>query len=156
MGHVHKLNNIYVFIVIRNKLSTLWNSGWCNSFKNKNKLKLTKNCDVDFSQCITVIKTALFCTLQFVDLAHLRKKGHLSCNLSILLVTVSCLKLTLDEKLVRDVKEPELLYPVGRPVVYPKMTDLNKLLKYVPPVYNPFYASLDAVTVSDQQEFDES
>ena len=98
-----------------------------------------------------------------MDLAHLRKKGHLSCNLSILLVTVSCLKLTLEEKLVRDVhsavKEPELLYPVGRPVVYPKMTDLNKLLKYVPPVYNPFYASLqsnDAFTVSDQQHFDES
>src|SRR6218665_3152921 len=37
-----------------------------------------------------------------------------------------------------------------------KMTDLNKLLKYVPPVYNPFYANLDAVTVSDQQDFDES
>src|SRR6218665_2442489 len=45
---------------------------------------------------------------------------------------------------------------VGRPVAYPKMTDLNKLLKYVPPVYNPFYANLDAVTVSDQQDFDES
>src|SRR6218665_1397071 len=63
-------------------------------------------------------------------------------------------------KLVRDVhstvKEPKLLYPVGRPVGYPKITDLNKLLKYVPPVYNPFYANLDAVTVSDQQDFDES
>jgi len=75
-------------------------------------------------------------------------------------VTVSCLKLTLEEKLVRDVhstvKEPEMLHPVGRPVAYPKMTNLNKLLKYVPPVYNPFYASLqsnDAVTVSDEQDF---
>ena len=81
-------------------------------------------------------------------------------------MTVSCLKLTLEETLVRDVhstvKEPELLYPVGRPLAYPKMTDLNKLnLKYVPPVYNPFYASLqsnDAVTVLDvdEQDFDES
>ena len=95
-----------------------------------------------------------------MDLARLRKKGLLSWKLSTLLVTVSCLKLTLEEKLVRDVhstvKEPELFYPVGRPVAYPKMTDLNKLLKYVPPVYNPFYANLDAVTVSDQQDFDES
>jgi len=75
-------------------------------------------------------------------------------------VTVSCLKLTLEEKLVRHVnstvKEPELLYPVGRPVAYPKMTDLKKLLKYFPPVYNPFYVSLDAVMVSNEQDFDES
>ena len=74
-------------------------------------------------------------------------------------MTVSCLKLTLEEKLVMDVhstvKEPELLYPVGRPVAYPKMTDLKKLLKYVQPVYHPFYASLqsnDGVTVSDVDE----
>ena len=53
------------------------------------------------------------------------------------------------------VNEPELLYPVGRPVAGPKMTNLNKLLKYVPPVYHPFYASLqsnDGVTVSDVDE----
>ena len=72
--------------------------------------------------------------MQFVDLARLKKKGLLSWKLSTLLVTVSCLKLTLEEKLVMDVhstvKEPELLYPVSRPVAYPKMTDINKLLKY--------------------------
>ena len=55
------------------------------------------------------------------------------------------------------VKEPELLFPVGRSVAGPKMADLKKLLKYVPPVYHSFYASLqtnDAVTVSDVDEQD--
>jgi len=48
-----------------------------------------------------------------------------------------------------------------RAVVSSWSIDLNKLLKHVPPVYHPFYASLqsnDAVTVLDvdEQDFDES
>jgi len=41
------------------------------------------------------------------------------------------------------VKAPRQLYPNGRPVAGPKMTDLKKLLKYVPPVHHSFYSSLE-------------
>src|SRR6218665_1744852 len=105
-------------------------------------------------------KNCIILYIAICGLGPFEKERSLVMKVNTLLVTVSCLKLTLEEKLVRDVrstvKEPKLLYPVGRPVAYSKMTDLNKLLKYVPPVYNPFYANLDAVTVSDQQDFDES